>query len=70
MTRVVNKDVCARMRVIEPGSPGKRIESPQLHPSLAERGRGVSVESADIRSHHRNAEDIEVQNPCKDQTAS
>lgn len=44
---------------------GKRIEGAELSPSCTELFIGVTIKPADVSSHQRNAEQIEVQNSCQ-----
>jgi len=45
--------------------PRKRVKRPELHPSLTEGGRRVSVEAADVGAHQRDAEHAEAQQLCQ-----
>jgi hypothetical protein len=40
------------------------VEGAELHPTSAQFGRGVTAEPADVRAHHRDAEQVEVQQLC------
>ncbi len=45
---------------------GKGLQRPSLDPAVAEAFGGVAVKPADVSTHHRNPEHVEVQNICKE----
>ena len=69
--------VCSRLKIFaETGKkatvlvvnlPGEGVERPQFHPPLTESLGGVSVESADVSTHHGNPKEVKVEDPWKNE---